>query len=98
MNRFRWRGCTVARLAFVLILTLAQGGALAQGKVPALPAYHVDLSQATVSGLSSGAFMTEQFAVAFSSIVSGVGIVAGGLTIAPGNMTRCRCPPSCSRR
>lgn len=44
----------------------------------ALPAYQVDLSQTTVSGLSSGAFMAGQFAVAYSAIVRGVGIVAGG--------------------
>lgn len=44
----------------------------------ALPAYRVDLSQTTVSGLSSGAYMAGQFAVAYSSFVHGVGIVAGG--------------------
>ncbi|MEC5159966.1 poly(3-hydroxybutyrate) depolymerase [Janthinobacterium sp. CG_S6] len=44
----------------------------------ALPAFHADLNQTTVSGLSSGAFMAGQFAVAYSGIVSGVGIVAGG--------------------
>jgi len=32
----------------------------------------------TVSGLSAGAFMAQQFAVAFSSSVSGVGVFAGG--------------------
>jgi len=44
----------------------------------ALPAYQVDLSQTSVSGLSSGAFMAGQFAVAYSAIVGGAGIVAGG--------------------
>ncbi len=44
----------------------------------ALPAFQVDLNQTTVSGLSSGAFMAGQFAVAYSGIVSGAGIVAGG--------------------
>ncbi|MES2150021.1 MAG: poly(3-hydroxybutyrate) depolymerase [Pseudomonadota bacterium] len=43
-----------------------------------LPAYHADLSQTTVSGLSSGAYMAGQFAVIHSSIVSGVALVAGG--------------------
>ena len=43
-----------------------------------LPAYNVDISQTTVSGISSGAYMTTQFGVAHSSIVKGVGIVAGG--------------------
>ncbi len=43
-----------------------------------LPSYNVDLSQTSVSGLSSGAFMTAQFHVAFSSTLVGAGIVAGG--------------------
>lgn len=43
-----------------------------------LPSYNVDISQTTVSGISSGAYMTTQFSVAHSSIVKGVGIVAGG--------------------
>lgn len=43
-----------------------------------LPSYHVDLSQTTVSGLSSGAFMAGQFAVAHSAIVTGAALVAGG--------------------
>jgi poly(3-hydroxybutyrate) depolymerase len=44
----------------------------------ALPALQADLAQTTVSGLSSGAFMASQFAVIHSSIVKGVGIIAGG--------------------
>lgn len=43
-----------------------------------LPSYNVDISQTTVSGISSGGYMTTQFAVAHSAIVRGVGIVAGG--------------------
>lgn len=45
---------------------------------PDLPSFQVDLNQTSVSGLSSGAFMAGQFAVAYSSIVVGAGIVAGG--------------------
>ena len=45
---------------------------------PALPAYQADLSQTTVSGLSSGGFMAAQFAVAYSATVAGAGIIAGG--------------------
>ncbi|CDG85840.1 extracellular catalytic domain type 2 short-chain-length polyhydroxyalkanoate depolymerase [Janthinobacterium agaricidamnosum] len=44
----------------------------------ALPAYQADISQTSVSGLSSGAFMAAQFAVAYSGTVIGAGIVAGG--------------------
>ncbi|NVO29469.1 hypothetical protein HJ526_18765 [Donghicola sp. C2-DW-16] len=50
----------------------------------AAPAETVELTQynldphVTVSGLSSGAFMTVQLQTAFSEAVSGVGVVAGG--------------------
>ena len=43
-----------------------------------LPAYGADITQVTVSGLSSGAYMAGQFAVAYSSIVNGAALVAGG--------------------
>ena len=67
------------RLPFRLLLCLfllSAGTAAAQA--PALPAYDADASQTSVSGLSSGAFMAGQFAVAYSSTVIGVGIIAGG--------------------
>ncbi|MES2743196.1 MAG: poly(3-hydroxybutyrate) depolymerase [Pseudomonadota bacterium] len=44
----------------------------------ALPGYQADLSQTTVSGLSSGAYMAGQFAVAYSGLVRGVALIAGG--------------------
>jgi poly(3-hydroxybutyrate) depolymerase len=50
---------------------------LAQNLVK-LPAYQVDLSQTSVSGLSSGAFMATQFQVAYSKTTVGAGIIAGG--------------------
>jgi poly(3-hydroxybutyrate) depolymerase len=43
-----------------------------------LPSLNIDLSETSVSGLSSGAFMASQFHVAFSSTVQGAGIVGGG--------------------
>ncbi|WP_293935983.1 poly(3-hydroxybutyrate) depolymerase [Iodobacter sp.] len=43
-----------------------------------LPAYKADLSQTSVSGLSSGAFMAAQFQTAFSASLVGAGVVAGG--------------------
>jgi poly(3-hydroxybutyrate) depolymerase len=42
------------------------------------PALNIDLSQTSVSGVSSGAFMAVQFGVAFSSITKGIGVFAGG--------------------
>jgi poly(3-hydroxybutyrate) depolymerase len=44
----------------------------------ALPAYGADAASVTVSGLSSGGFMAVQFHIAHSSIVAGVGVLAGG--------------------
>jgi hypothetical protein len=45
---------------------------------PPLPAYNADIAQTSISGVSSGAFMAVQFATAWSSVVTGVGAVAGG--------------------
>src|SRR3954469_23365352 len=38
----------------------------------------LDPADITVSGISSGAFFAHQFHIAFSSLVKGAGIVAGG--------------------
>jgi poly(3-hydroxybutyrate) depolymerase len=62
-------------LCLVLSLATARDG---RAQPPALPALQADLSQTSVSGLSSGAFMAGQFAVAYSGIVVGAGLVAGG--------------------
>ncbi len=45
-------------------------------KLPAIPT--LDRSAITVSGLSSGGFFAHQFHVAFSRLVKGAGIIAGG--------------------
>ena len=61
------------------LLVLAPGGAhattaakavkpAASKDAAALPGYQADLSQTTVSGLSSGGFMAAQFAVAYSAM------------------------------
>lgn len=44
----------------------------------ALPSFKADLGQSSVSGLSSGAFMTVQMHLAHSSTFVGAGIIAGG--------------------
>lgn len=43
-----------------------------------LPQLNIVLEETSVSGLSSGGFMAVQFQVAFSSIIKGAGVVAGG--------------------
>ncbi len=74
------------RNSFFLLAVVAAGLASPPGQARstaaaapvALPALQADLSRTSVSGLSSGAFMAGQFAVAYSGIVAGAGIVAGG--------------------
>ncbi|SOE88622.1 poly(3-hydroxybutyrate) depolymerase [Caballeronia arationis] len=85
----------ICAFAMSTMSALWAGGACAQ-TYPPLPALGIDVSQTSVSGLSSGGFMAVQLGVAYSSIVKGVGVVAGGpyycaqdsVAIA---MTRCSC-------
>ncbi len=66
-------------ILFVLIAFLCLlAGAGAFAATEKLPGYAADLSQTSVSGLSSGGFMTAQFHVAYSSSLIGAGIIAGG--------------------
>lgn len=68
-------------LCRALLFLACLSGALpsAQGAAPEpLPALNIDIAETSVSGLSSGAFMSVQFQVAYSSIVKGAGIIAGG--------------------
>jgi len=74
-NRFIASLCRVVGL--FAILGIFSGATLAENTVK-LPSYQVNLSQTSVSGLSSGAFMAAQFQVAFSSTLVGAGIIAGG--------------------
>ena len=66
---------------------LRAAGALAFGLLAALrvsaaadplPALAADQSRVSVSGLSSGGYMAGQFQIAYSKLVTGAGIVAGG--------------------
>jgi poly(3-hydroxybutyrate) depolymerase len=46
--------------------------------IMALPSYNAAIGESSISGISSGAFMAVQFATAWSSVIKGVGVVAGG--------------------
>ncbi|MEY4754765.1 MAG: hypothetical protein RJA44_2440 [Pseudomonadota bacterium] len=59
-------------------LTLASLPLQAQAQAAALPALGADLSQTSVSGISSGGFMTAQLHTAFSGSFVGAGIIAAG--------------------
>jgi poly(3-hydroxybutyrate) depolymerase len=63
----------IMRILWLLCLLIA--GAV-RAQTVSLPA--MNTTQVSVSGLSSGAFMAVQFEVAFSSVVTGAGIIAGG--------------------
>src|SRR3984957_1429502 len=43
-----------------------------------LPAYNAAIGESSISGISSGAFMAIQFGTAWSSVIKGVGVIAGG--------------------
>lgn len=43
-----------------------------------LARYNASLNESSISGISSGGYMAVQFATAWSSVIKGVGIVAGG--------------------
>src|SRR5574337_1681865 len=70
---------SIPRRALLLALGLLGGApALSAYAAPPLPALNIDITQTSISGISSGGFMTVQFQVAHSSIVKGAGVVAGG--------------------
>ncbi len=67
----------VSAFRFCLLLGLLAFVAPSQA-APALKAYNIDPGQISVSGLSSGGYMAVQFHVAYSSLIRGAGIIAGG--------------------
>jgi len=73
MNRAEIR--TLLAALAVALAGLVQPAARA---ADALPELHADPSRTSVSGLSSGAFMTVQYGVAYSASVVGLGVIAGG--------------------
>src|SRR4051794_28013346 len=64
--------------AGALALTLALGSGLASG-AERLGSYPVDPGKVSISGISSGAFMANQFHIAHSALIMGAAMVAGGL-------------------
>jgi chitodextrinase len=74
----RCRGKLRIALAVSSLLTAMALSSQASAAGVKLPAFNVDINQTSVSGLSSGGFMAVQFEVAYSSILKGAGIIAGG--------------------
>ncbi|MEN9848897.1 MAG: hypothetical protein RL368_1637 [Pseudomonadota bacterium] len=63
-------------LSLVSLISVLSAPVFAEA--PTLPAFGADLSQTSVSGLSSGAFMTSQLNTAYSASFIGAGVIAGG--------------------
>lgn len=65
-----------------IVATLHCSGSVAETAAHAEPlalsGYDASIGESSISGVWSGAFMAVQFATAWSSIIKGVGIVAGG--------------------
>ncbi|WP_036022375.1 PHB depolymerase family esterase [Paraburkholderia mimosarum] len=73
--------CTGGRKALRMVGLLATLSLSPQlgAQVVSLPAFNnVDIKETSVSGLSAGGFMAVDFDVAYSSIIKGAGIIAGG--------------------
>jgi poly(3-hydroxybutyrate) depolymerase len=82
-------------MTYRFLKTLAAVAALTAGltahAVVSLPAYNVDTSKTSVSGLSSGGFMANQLGYAYSATFMGVGVFAAGPFMCAGhsNYTAC---------
>src|SRR5947209_8007667 len=63
-------------LVMALELVAATGSASAAER---LGSYPIDPAKVSISGISSGAFMANQFHIAHSKLIMGAGIIAGGL-------------------
>jgi hypothetical protein len=65
-----------------MLAVLAYAGLCAASPVAADPValtgYNAAIGDSSISGISSGAFMAVQFGTAWSSVIKGVGVVAGG--------------------
>ncbi len=74
---YRWKAIAVGALLAGPVLCGSSRAQEAAG-APLATYRKLDASAVTVSGISSGAFFAHQFHVAFSGLVKGAGLVAGG--------------------
>ncbi len=68
----------LTRLVSLALAYAATPASAAGDETGALPSLNAAIEESSVSGISSGAYMAVQFGTAWSSIVKGVGVVAGG--------------------
>src|SRR5437899_11057635 len=64
------------RPSIAALIVVAATGASAEPV--GLRGYNAAIGESSISGISSGAFMAVQFGTAWSSVIKGVGVVAGG--------------------
>lgn len=62
--------------AFLMCVASLSAPAIAQER---LAGFEIDPNKVSISGISSGAFMANQFHIAHSELIMGAGLVAGGL-------------------
>jgi hypothetical protein len=72
------RKAAVTSAAFVAMVLFAVAPSRAEEKSAPLPSLAANISETSVSGISSGAYMAGQFQIAHSKIVAGAAIIAGG--------------------
>ena len=65
------RNAVIAFTAIIAVSPLA-------AEPVALRGYNAAIGESSISGISSGAFMAVQFGTAWSSVIKGVGVIAGG--------------------
>src|ERR1700704_4946880 len=66
--------CTIIALTSAAVMAVSPLAA----EPAALRGYNAAIGESSVSGISSGAFMAVQFGTAWSSVIKGVGVIAGG--------------------
>src|ERR1700738_2309549 len=72
-------GIGVLRGTIVLLACAAVSAVSPLAAEPvALRGYNAAIGESSISGISSGAFMAVQFGTAWSSVIKGVGVIAGG--------------------
>src|SRR3954453_9307970 len=71
MSAAKLRATAAALICSLIISPLAAESVV-------LRSYNAPVGESSISGISSGAFMAVQFATAWSSVIKGVGVVAGG--------------------
>src|SRR4029453_14789155 len=72
------RGTAIHRFVMRPLIVLVFGACCVPVHAQRLPTLNADAERITVSGLSSGAYMAVEIAVAHSARVAGVGVFAGG--------------------